>query len=903
MVLGGMKLRGRKLSLAAACALLLVPAAARASTINVTTTTDTVVDDGLCSLREAVMSADADNAGTNGAGGCVAGSGNDTISVPAGSYQLTRSGPAGADSAFGDLDVVTPMTINGVGAGSTTIDAGGLDRALNSTSTLTVQNLTITGGRPHTAAGAEDGGAIRATGAGALFVAGVTFIDNRAQDGNAGASALGATHTAATGGAGATGGRGGAIYSTVGLTVAGSRFENNRSGAGGTGGGGQGGGGGLDQTTANGGSGTGGTGGTGGKGGAIYAAQGAVVTGSVFVQNVAAPGGAGGAGTGGAGGGWDEGDVNHVLEGEGNGGFAAGGAGGIGGEAALYVAAGSSQVSTSTFSADTTGAGGAGGAAKGGSTSTLGPMFGTPGTGGSGTGGAGGHAGDGGAIVTDGAARPISLSASTFSQNGAASGGTGGAGVGGDGFGAGAGGGGAGGYGGFGGAVEIGAGGTLVNDTFDANAAGAGGSGAAGTKGSGNDQGGTGNGAGGVGGGGGAVVTAVGGATTITHSTFLGNTYGAGVVGSGAPGGDGSVVDRADGSVALGANLFTGVQPSSCQSESSPGQITDLGHNVRTAKVDGSCPSTVGTNTLGPLQDNGGPVPTLALVAGDAGVDEVPAAGCPSTDARGAPRPFGAGCDAGAYELTPPSASTGLARAITSTGATLVGTVNAHGPAGTVRFEYGPTESYGSTTASQQLGSGFGNNDVTAAIGGLHDGAVVHYRVDVTTADGTATGSDATFTAGQPGSASGGGTGTRSSSPDRTAPRLTRVGLSAKRFAVSAKPTAKSARRTRRVPHGTTIRLTLSEQATVRFTITHKVTRTCTVRKGRKKVRQRCTKTVTAGTLTRRGLRTGARGVPFSGRIGRTALKPGAYRLTIIGTDAAGNRSKPSTLALTIVRG
>ena len=58
---------------------------------------------------------------------------------------------------------------------------------------------------------------------------------------------------------------------------------------------------------------------------------------------------------------------------------------------------------------------------------------------------------------------------------------------------------------------------------------------------------------------------------------------------------------------------------------------------------------------LGPLADNGGPVPTHALLPGspaiDAGDPAVPGSGgtaCASTDARGAPR---SDCDIGAYEL------------------------------------------------------------------------------------------------------------------------------------------------------------------------------------------------------------------------------------------------------------
>ena len=55
---------------------------------------------------------------------------------------------------------------------------------------------------------------------------------------------------------------------------------------------------------------------------------------------------------------------------------------------------------------------------------------------------------------------------------------------------------------------------------------------------------------------------------------------------------------------------------------------------------------------LGPLQDNGGPGPTHALLAGSPALDH--GAACPATDERGVVRPQGAACDVGAYELAPP---------------------------------------------------------------------------------------------------------------------------------------------------------------------------------------------------------------------------------------------------------
>lgn len=57
---------------------------------------------------------------------------------------------------------------------------------------------------------------------------------------------------------------------------------------------------------------------------------------------------------------------------------------------------------------------------------------------------------------------------------------------------------------------------------------------------------------------------------------------------------------------------------------------------------------------LGPVADNGGPVPTMLPGPGSVLIDAIPAAECTiATDARGITRPQGTGCDIGAVELEP----------------------------------------------------------------------------------------------------------------------------------------------------------------------------------------------------------------------------------------------------------
>ena len=92
----------------------LAPASmASAAIITVTTTNDEYGTGPGCSLREAVGAAGTDSA----FGGCPAGSGDDVISLPAGTYVLTQTGPGEDLNVTGDLDIYSTMTISGAGAG------------------------------------------------------------------------------------------------------------------------------------------------------------------------------------------------------------------------------------------------------------------------------------------------------------------------------------------------------------------------------------------------------------------------------------------------------------------------------------------------------------------------------------------------------------------------------------------------------------------------------------------------------------------------------------------------------------------------------------------------------------------------------------------------------------------
>jgi DNA-binding beta-propeller fold protein YncE len=145
---------------------------------------------------------------------------------------------------------------------------------------------------------------------------------------------------------------------------------------------------------------------------------------------------------------------------------------------------------------------------------------------------------------------------------------------------------------------------------------------------------------------------------------------------------------------------------------------------------------------------------------------------------------------------------------------------------------------------------------------------------------------------------------------DTTAASVSGFSLTRKRFRVARQATAVSARaaaRRRPAPRGSAFRFALSEQATARIAIERalpgrRVGTRCRKPSRTLQGRRRCTRYTRAGTLTRASLQAGQNTVKFSGRIGRRALKPGRYRVTIIATDAAGNRSKPRRATFTVVR-
>jgi phage head maturation protease len=92
-----------------------------------------------------------------------------------------------------------------------------------------------------------------------------------------------------------------------------------------------------------------------------------------------------------------------------------------------------------------------------------------------------------------------------------------------------------------------------------------------------------------------------------------------------------------------------------------------------------------------------------------------------------------------------PVVITNPATNVTTSSATLNGTVDPHGLTTSVHFQYGTTSSYGHTTASQtKTGNAYQN--VAANISGLTTHTIYHFRIVATNSGGTSNGSDRTFT-------------------------------------------------------------------------------------------------------------------------------------------------------------
>ncbi len=159
--------------------------------------------------------------------------GIDTITLPAGTFQLTLLGFGEQLAASGDLDLNEQIIINGAGSGQTTIDGLLLDRIFDIATGVNAQisNLTITRGTA--AAGQEDGGGIRNQGN--LTLQNVILTGNAAAGAGGAIASFGPTSVLnITNGlmtnnnsSGSTGG--GALYTSSTTTITSSEISDNNA--------------------------------------------------------------------------------------------------------------------------------------------------------------------------------------------------------------------------------------------------------------------------------------------------------------------------------------------------------------------------------------------------------------------------------------------------------------------------------------------------------------------------------------------------------------------------------------------------------------------------------------------------------------------------------------------------
>jgi len=97
--------------------------------------------------------------------------------------------------------------------------------------------------------------------------------------------------------------------------------------------------------------------------------------------------------------------------------------------------------------------------------------------------------------------------------------------------------------------------------------------------------------------------------------------------------------------------------------------------------------------------------------------------------------------------VTAPTVTTGSATSVSTSSATLNGTVNPNGATTTVVFEYGTTTTYGSMVAAEQISvTGASSQDINAGVSELKVGTTYHFRVKATNSAGTSYGADKSFT-------------------------------------------------------------------------------------------------------------------------------------------------------------
>jgi hypothetical protein len=139
---------------------------------------------------------------------------------------------------------------------------------------------------------------------------------------------------------------------------------------------------------------------------------------------------------------------------------------------------------------------------------------------------------------------------------------------------------------------------------------------------------------------------------------------------------------------------------------------------------------------------------------------------------------------------------------------------------------------------------------------------------------------------------------------DKTPPVFLSASVKPKTFAVD--PNGAAEQLVAASAKGTTFSYALSEPARVVFSVDRtiqgrKVGRKCRKQTPTNRKGKRCRLRTTVGRFAKPST-TGPNKKKFSGRMGKRRLKPAAYRVLLIATDAAGNKSPAKVLTIRVKR-
>lgn len=141
---------------------------------------------------------------------------------------------------------------------------------------------------------------------------------------------------------------------------------------------------------------------------------------------------------------------------------------------------------------------------------------------------------------------------------------------------------------------------------------------------------------------GGGLLTRTEGTSRLTNVTVASNTAGRG----------GNGITNAGATFLVNTLIANGAGGTNCQLISPLNSQGNNLENTDTCALRNAGDLVNQNPLLGPLQDNGGPTRTHALLPNSAAIDVGSSAAsvCPATDQRGVARPVGSSCDVGAYE-------------------------------------------------------------------------------------------------------------------------------------------------------------------------------------------------------------------------------------------------------------